>query len=284
MNEARYRVKLKNQGPDPRAELKQKETSALLDFSRAIADKVRAKIIGMKSAGFKVQCKEDGSPVTNIDKEVEKLIRAEIINSYPSHGIIGEELEDYQLEADFVWALDPIDGTEEFINGIPLYGSMLCLLYKHKPIVAVLEHPELNYRVDAAYKIGAYLNGSRIKIKDSSIQPAGQERIFTGAKKQFLRDSAGERIYKAIDQKYENQRVYYSCFGQAAVAAGAFDAGIEYGLNIWDSVPGMLICEEAGGACHIIQEALQEDGRILYGFVFGKERVVADIITVINAT
>ncbi len=263
-----------NLSPDPRESLSSEMITRLLSLANSLADLARQTVLEMKRQGFKVDWKPDGSPVSNVDKAVELSLRERIREYDAAHGILGEEFEHLNLESDFIWALDPIDGTEEFIHQIPLYGCMICLLYKHTPLLAVLEHPELNYRVSAAFRQGAFLNGQQLILSPDSHFQEGEERIFCAAKKQFLRDEFGAKIYQTLNSLYSNTRIYYTCFGHAAVAAGAFDAGIEYGLNIWDSIPALLICSEAGGKYRIIQQAVQPDGRTLYGFIFGKLNVV----------
>ena len=85
--------------------------------------------------------KDDASPVTEIDRRVETALRAQIAQQYPQHGILGEEFEPADLDAEWVWVIDPIDGTKAFITGIPTFGTLVALAYRGVPVLGVIDNP-----------------------------------------------------------------------------------------------------------------------------------------------
>ena len=93
-----------------------------------------------------VEIKGDGSPVTDTDKAVEHAVRAEILRAYPAHGIHGEEFPPIRLDADYVWVIDPLDGTKEYVQGLPLFGFLLGLMHGEETIIGLAEQPLLRHR------------------------------------------------------------------------------------------------------------------------------------------
>ena len=93
-----------------------------------------------------VEIKGDGSPVTDTDKAVEQAVRAEILRAYPTHGIHGEEFPPVRLDAEYVWVIDPLDGTKEYVQGLPLFGFLLGLMQGEETIIGLAEQPLLRHR------------------------------------------------------------------------------------------------------------------------------------------
>ena len=106
-----------------------------------------------------------GQPVTDADLKAEIAMRRLISRRYPDHGIIGEEFEDINPGADLSWVLDPIDGTRAFIAGLPIFGTLIGLGYKGKPILGVLDHPIRKERVIGRGSIST-LNGKKIRTRN----------------------------------------------------------------------------------------------------------------------
>jgi histidinol-phosphatase len=114
---------------------------------------------------FELEFKDDESPVTNADREAEQIIRELIKRKYPDHGIIGEEFGEAGKDRDVVWVIDPIDGTQSFIHGVPFYTTLIGILIEGVPKVGVIYAPALNELVSAAAGSGAFLNGSECKTR-----------------------------------------------------------------------------------------------------------------------
>ena len=90
-----------------------------------------------------VESKSDQSPVTVADRKAEEILRKKISKSYPGHGIIGEEFGEENSQSEWVWTIDPIDGTRSFIRGLPLFATLIALLHKGDPVVGIISLPAL---------------------------------------------------------------------------------------------------------------------------------------------
>ena len=95
-------------------------------------------------ADLEVELKADRSPVTAVDRGAEELMRGLIRKTFPGHGVIGEEFGSERLDAEFVWVLDPIDGTKSFTAGVPLFGTLIGLLHGGQPVLVCIHQPVLN--------------------------------------------------------------------------------------------------------------------------------------------
>src|SRR5215212_5982168 len=94
-----------------------------------------------------VETKADLSPVTVADRGAEELMRTRIAKRFPTHGVIGEEFGSERAEAEFVWVLDPVDGTKAFITGLPLWGTLIALLHGGQPVLGCIHQPVLEQLV-----------------------------------------------------------------------------------------------------------------------------------------
>jgi fructose-1,6-bisphosphatase/inositol monophosphatase family enzyme len=109
--------------------------------------------------------KSDFSPVTIADKLAEEKMRELIQKEFPSHGIIGEEFGKENPDAEYVWVLDPIDGTKSFISGALSFGTLISLLKNGKPIIGVINHPILNEFL-IGDNISSFLNGNKVQVRE----------------------------------------------------------------------------------------------------------------------
>ena len=122
------------------------DVAGFLPFALELADTAHA--ILSKAGGVRptAEVKPDRSFVTSLDGEIERVLRDMITAKYPEHGILGEELGSVNLDNDLVWVLDPIDGTAPFIAGIPVYGTLISLCYKSKPVIGIIDMASTNDR------------------------------------------------------------------------------------------------------------------------------------------
>ncbi|MBM3559584.1 MAG: histidinol phosphate phosphatase, partial [Alphaproteobacteria bacterium] len=118
----------------------------LIAFANRLADASGAIAMRYFRRGAAVETKADDSPVTIADKEAERAIRDLIGEYFPSHGIIGEEHERLEAKSEFVWVIDPIDGTKSFITGRPLFGTLIALTRGGWPVLGVIDQPALGER------------------------------------------------------------------------------------------------------------------------------------------
>lgn len=181
--------------------------------------------------------------VSYADKQIESEIKNFLKVKFPSYGFIGEEHGSANSNAEFVWALDPIDGTANYLQGISYCSVSLGLLRNGKPIVGVISVPELNLLYTGRLGGGARLNGKVIqvsKVKDitNSFGSLGWGRDL----------NFGIKWLPIILKKIRKMRIPGSAavaFGY--VAQGLYDFIIHASLNIWDYAAGKIIVEEAGG-------------------------------------
>ena len=179
--------------------------------------------------------------LTDTDIECEKIMRNLINKNFPQHGIIGEELGTENEESEFVWVLDPIDGTKAFVSGLPVFGSMIGLMKNKLPIIGLIDQPITKERIWGSDQ-GSYLNGKIINTrKCKSIKKA---ICAITDPSMFINE---QEIYIKIIQNTFFIRHGTDCWGYAMCASGFIDLVIEKDLEIWDIVAAIPIINAAGG-------------------------------------
>jgi len=191
--------------------------------------------------------KEKNDFLTFVDEQSENTIIEIILHAFPDHSILAEESGLKKHESDYEWIIDPLDGTKNFISGIPFYSISIGLLYKDKMQLGVVLDPIRNELFHAQRDDGAYLNGKKIHISNrSNLNECLFATGFPFKKKQFL--STYIKCFQDIFQHVSGiRRMGSAALDLAYVAAGRFDGFWELGLNPWDMAAGSLIIEEAGG-------------------------------------
>lgn len=191
-----------------------------------------------------IESKSDLSPVTIADRRTEEKIRSELESAFPGHGIIGEEFGTVAEGSDYVWTVDPIDGTRSFVRGIPLFGTLLGLLHKGEPVVGIMVLPALEETYTAAKGIGAYCGSHRLHV--SNTKTLDQAVLSCGDYDAFIRREQGDQFLKLF-QSSAYTRNYTDCFGHSLLLQGAVDAMVDPVVAIWDIVPIACLLKEAGG-------------------------------------
>ncbi len=243
-----------------------------LEFGLATIKKARAFILDKSKKGFNVSIKADDTVVTEVDRETEQLIRKEIEQHFPTHGIVGEEFGLHNEQAEFKWYLDPIDGTISFSHGIPLYGTILALHQGDTPLVGIIDHPGLDLCYYASQGQGTFCNGERITIQDT-LENFEKEIIATGDLKQF--DDCGTfNAYQELVKAHKLVRTLPDCFGHTLAAKGAVGAMVDFHLNVWDMAATKIMIEEAGGKYVLHKEYEEAKGKFKYNIICGKPKVV----------
>jgi len=190
-----------------------------------------------------VESKSDYSPVTIADKLAEEKMRALIQKEFPSHGIIGEEFGSENSDAEYVWVLDPIDGTKSFISGALSFGTLVALLKNGKPIIGVINHPILNELLVGDNQT-CLLNGSKTQIRNcSKISDATllTTEHFNIGKYQ------NQKKFDELANKVKLYRNWGDCYGYYLLATGYADIMIDSIMSIWDSMALIPIINGAGG-------------------------------------
>jgi histidinol-phosphatase len=265
------------------SELRAEEIERFHGAAMELADEARRLIVSAIAGGYQVQTKLDASVVTDVDRAVERRLRELIRRWFPTHGVIGEEYPATHPESAFQWILDPIDGTEEFIHGIPTFGAMLALHHHGVPVVGVIDHPALELRVDAAAGRGAYRNGRRIHLVDApdDIRPEAVRLVMT-ARLNFTRQVDEGHLFEALTRAYPNHRIYRAAYAHTVVVSGAADAMVDMHNHIWDLAAAQILIEEAGGRYAIVRDFPAADGSRLISAVFGRPAIVERLLILLT--
>ncbi|GAB1037520.1 inositol-1-monophosphatase [Shewanella algae] len=186
--------------------------------------------------------------VTSVDKEAEAAIIYQIRKSYPDHSIVGEENgENRGTNQDYLWIVDPLDGTNNFVNGVPHFAVSIAMQYKGKTEVAVVYDPIRDELFSAVRGKGAKLNDFRIRV--NNVSDLGASLVATGFP--FKARQHTETYMKLFGETFslcaDLRRAGSAALDLAYVAAGRVDAFFELGLKPWDIAAGDLIVREAGG-------------------------------------
>jgi inositol-phosphate phosphatase / L-galactose 1-phosphate phosphatase / histidinol-phosphatase len=189
------------------------------------------------------EIKSDGSPVTDIDIATEDCIRAIIAKRHPDHGIIGEEGEPVSPEAEFVWVIDPIDGTLPFLAGIPVFGTLIALMHDNKPVLGVIDMPMTGERWLGRQGIGTLRNG--VPVRTRACGDLSAALMSTSNPDYFGTDD----IDVLIRMKGATHMTIYggSCMSYAQLATGRIDVGFDVRFGIHDYLAMVTIIEGAGG-------------------------------------
>jgi myo-inositol-1(or 4)-monophosphatase len=198
----------------------------------------------------KVEVLQKGSNdfVTNVDKDAEAMIRDTIFKSYPKHSIVGEELgQQLGSDADYLWVIDPLDGTTNFIKGIPHFAVSIALKVKGRTEQAVVYDPIRGELFTATRGQGAQLNSKRIRVnKATDLSGTVLATGFPFKQKHHI-----EEYMNAFNALFvhtaDMRRAGSAALDLAYVAAGRVDGFFEIGLKPWDTAAGQLLVKEAGG-------------------------------------
>jgi len=185
--------------------------------------------------------------VTETDKASEKLITDFIKKKYPSHGILAEEGSDLNKLAEYLWVVDPLDGTTNFAHGLPIFSISIGLQKSGETIIGVVYDVMRNVIYSAEKGSGSFENGRRISVNKNS--NLGHGVLVTGFPYDIREnpDKAFERFIAFLKQARAIRRLGSAAIDFCYVASGVFDGFWEVSLHPWDICAGKLIVEEAGG-------------------------------------
>ncbi|MDA0305223.1 MAG: histidinol-phosphatase [Proteobacteria bacterium] len=219
----------------------------LNDDFLALADKLADAAGAVSMRYFRtpidIDAKPDASPVTIADKEAEDAMRALIEAAYPDHGIIGEERDNKNESAQYVWVLDPIDGTQSFVTGKPVFGTLIGLLKDGKPILGVMDMPALKERWAGAVGQATTFNGEAVKVR--ACGTVAKAWLYATSPQMF-----GDADFPAFEKlRKASWRAVYGaeCMAYGLLANGLVDIVCEGTMDLHDYAPMVPIIEGAGG-------------------------------------
>lgn len=198
-------------------------------------------ILQIANNGFSIAYKANYDPVTIADLEVDRILKEKLLGRFPDSGWLSEETRDNmeRLKKKWVWVVDPIDGTKEFVDGIPEFTISVALVSREYPLLAAIYNPTTKELFTAIRGKGAWLNGNRIRanhaLKECPVILASRSEVKRGEFQPF----EAYAIVKPVGS---------IAYKLSLVAAGRADATFSLGpKNEWDIAAGVLLVEEAGG-------------------------------------
>lgn len=218
--------------------------SEFLQVALQAADRAAEISRSYYAGNFTVTTKEDLTPVTQADIECEQAIREIITDRFPDHGFYGEETGRTQADADYLWLVDPIDGTKGFVRQYPFFSTQIALMHRGEIVAGVSSGTMMDELAWAEKGKGAWLNGERLEI--STIDDPDRAAVSVGNLKS-LAGSDGWDVLGGIVARADRIRGYGDFYHYHLLAAGKIEAVIESDVNILDIAALSIIVTEAGG-------------------------------------
>lgn len=185
--------------------------------------------------------------VTRVDKECEVYLLKQIGSAYPEHAVLGEESGKHEGKSDFCWVIDPLDGTNNYSQGLPVFTVSIGLQYKDETLLGVVYAPYFDELYTACRGQGAFLNGSPIRVGGKV--DLAHSVLGTGFPydKDVNPDNNVQNVARILPHLRGLRRMGSAAYDLCCVAAGFLDGYWEFSLQPWDMCAGALIVEEAGG-------------------------------------
>lgn len=193
--------------------------------------------------GVTVETKADESPVTRADRGAEELLRGLIETRFPHHGIIGEELGNDRPDAEWVWVLDPIDGTKSFVTGVPLFGTLIALLHHGQPVLGCIHQPILRQLMIGDGRT-TMLNGRPSHCRPT--QRLEEATVLTSDPFNPAKYQNGT-AFEALTRRARLVRTWGDAYGYLLLASGWADVMCDPIMNPWDIAALVPIIRGAGG-------------------------------------
>lgn len=216
-----------------------------VDVAHKLADAARVITLKYFRAKFQIIDKSDSSPVTIADRSAELAMRELLAEQCPSHSIYGEEwgLTIPEGGSDYVWVLDPIDGTKSFITGKPVFGTLIALLYNGVPVLGVIDQPVLQERWLGIQGKVTTLNG--VEIQTRLTASLKDSYLYTTSPHLFAGDA--EAAFIRVRNEVKVPLYGCDCYAYGLLAAGHVDLVVESGLKPYDYLALVPVVEGAGG-------------------------------------
>lgn len=233
-----------------------------VELAIRLADTARGEIMGRFRTGLKADVKSDQSPVTEADRASERAMRKLINDTFPDHGILGEEYGSENIDAEFVWVLDPIDGTNSFVTGKPLFGTLIALCKNKVPIVGIIDAPAVDERWIGAKGSPTTLNGDPVTTR--SCDDLDGSWLYATTPDMF--EDENEAAFKRLRKSVWRTVFGGDCYAYGLLASGHVDLVCEASLGTYDFCALAPVVEGAGGILtdwHGQSMTLDSEGRVL---------------------
>lgn len=222
------------------------EIEKLFRFARQTAHEAGKLTLDYFNKALRIHTKEDGSPVTVADRLGEESIRKAIESAFPDHGILGEEhgIKEPRNGSEFMWYIDPIDGTKSFIHGVPLYSTLLACVRGDTPIAGIIELPAMGRQLAAAEGLGCFEGDERVSV--SKVSSLSEATCLT-TDERSLRIEKPDRRWAPLWQDSKLTRGWGDGFGHYLVATGRAEIMLDPKVSDYDIAALPVIMKEAGG-------------------------------------
>jgi myo-inositol-1(or 4)-monophosphatase len=226
------------------------EFGALLATAHALADTAAAVILPHFRTGGAVDHKGGDliDPVTVADRDAETAIRGKLAQTYPAHGVLGEEFEALNPQAEYCWVIDPIDGTRSFILGLPLWGTLIGLTRGGTPLLGLMDQPFTGERFWSGERESFFRHGGGAPqtIRARACGKLADALLATTSTDFFTSEDEHVR-FAALSRAVRLRRFGGDCYNYCLLAMGLIDLVVEAGLQPFDIIPLIPIIERAGG-------------------------------------
>ncbi len=210
-----------------------------------MADAARGVVMAhFRTSTLIVDDKDDSSPVTVADRECERALRARIARDYPGHGIVGEELGSERADAEWVWVIDPIDGTKAFVTGKPLFGTLIALLHRGRPVLGIIDHPALDVRYAGVAGKPSTRNGREICVRAC---PALDRAWLYATTPEMFRPGIEADGFARLAARVKHPVWGAECMAYGLLSEGLVDLVVEATMKTVDYLPLVAVVEGAGG-------------------------------------
>ena len=214
-----------------------------IELAEKLADIARPIVTNYFRSNIKILDKENLTPVTAADREAETAIRIVLESECPKHGILGEEFGSHNLDAEYVWIIDPIDGTKAFVTGKPLFGTLIALCKNGSPVLGIIDQPILKERWIGAIGHPTTHNGNLISTR--ACKRIGDAWLSATSPDMFK--GKHETAFKQLAGKVKFPLYGGDCYSYGLLASGFSDIICEATMQPYDYCALVPIIEGAGG-------------------------------------
>lgn len=216
-------------------------------FATLLADAVGPLLRRYFRTPLVAETKADLSPVTEADRGAETIMRALISQRYPDHGIIGEEMGNHRPDAEWVWVLDPIDGTKAFMAGAPTFGTLIGLCHKGVPVVGIIDQPISCERWIGIRGQPTTLRGNLLRSRSAAETPELGKAILAATAPDMFTTAAERNGFAHLQQACRFTRFGLDCYAYGLLAARQIDLVCEASMKPHDIMALVPVIEGAGG-------------------------------------
>jgi histidinol phosphatase-like enzyme (inositol monophosphatase family) len=214
-------------------------------FALRMADAARAAVMPhFRTHALVVDDKSDSSPVTAADRECEHTLRALIAREQPGHGVVGEEMAATRADAEWVWVIDPIDGTKSFVTGKPLFGTLIALLRRGRPVLGIIDHPAIDARYVGIEGRPTTRNGQPVRVRACA---ALKNAWLYATTPEMFRPGPEADAFVRLKKNVKHPVFGAECLAYGLLAEGFVDLVCEATMKPVDYLPLVAVVEGAGG-------------------------------------